>query len=229
MLHTDVHCHVLPAIDDGSRTAAESLLMARGLADLGVRRLHATPHQFRMGNDLDPAWVRDRVAALQEEFRAQGVELELHASAEHLFSERLLEALERGEPMLSWSGGENGAEECLLIELPIREPVVGVSALARRLAQRGVVPVMAHPERIQMVQRKPSLLETWRQAGWRYQLDLLSLVGGYGRHATWVSTELMRLGAYSFVGSDLHRPSQLQSLARAHDRFRQLAGAEIDA
>jgi protein-tyrosine phosphatase len=220
-LDVDVHCHLLPAVDDGSRTVAESLEMARALAGLGVRRLHVTPHQFRFGLDWTPEEVARRVADLGAELERGGVSLELVPAGEHMFGERLLTAIERGERLLTWGPDGPGAPAALLVELPLREPVVAVEAVARLLLRRRVRPVMAHPERVESVIADVARVRGWRAAGWEFQLDLLSLAGSYGRGATRTAEWLLGEGIYGWLGSDLHRSSQLPALERAHALLRE--------
>ena len=194
MPRTDYHAHLIPGIDDGSRTRAETLIMARGLADLGVETLHLTPHQFRFGNDLEPDEIRAKTAEIQGWLDEAGIALALRASAEHLYGERLVDAVTSGEELLTWSepDGDGGLRACLLVELPLRDPVVGVGALADACSARGIVPVMAHPERVILVQDDPGRVTRWAEHGWRFQLDLLSLAVGYGRTAKHVARRLLK-------------------------------------
>lgn len=219
-LALDVHCHILPGCDEGSRSLAESVLMARELAALGVRRVHATPHQFRFGNARTLADVEARVGDTRRELERNGVDLEVVASAEHLFGERLFEAIEAGEALITWTTPLAADVPRVLIELPLRDPVVGVESLARRLRQAGIQPVMAHPERVQSVIGDPGRTSAWRAAGWEFQLDLLSLADTYGRDVRATAERLLAAALYDFLGSDLHRTVQLPDLVRAHERLR---------
>jgi len=230
MLATDVHCHLLPGLDHGCRNRGEALIMAKALARLGVKHVHVTPHQFRFGNELDPDDVRARTEELQQWIRALGVSLEVRPGAEHFYGERLLDAIVHGEELLTWPCvSEEGIGEYLLVELPLREPVVGVPNLARRLARRGICAVMAHPERMLSVQRNAGHVDPWIESGWKLQLDLLSLAGNYGPGPRRVAQGLLQSGAYAFAGSDLHRPMELASLSKAHNLFRQWSATETDA
>jgi protein-tyrosine phosphatase len=230
MLATDVHCHLLPGLDHGSRNRAESMIMAKALARLGVETVHVTPHQFRWDIDLTPDDVRARTEALQAQLTEAGIALTLAPGAEHYYSERLFDAVEGGEELLTWTRPvAEGPSELLLVELPAADPVVGVGRLASRLAERGIVPVMAHPERIHVVQHDPLRAARWIDEGWLLQLDLMSLASTYGRPARRVARWLLAEGHYAFAGSDLHRPSQLRDLERAHAAFRAQAPLETDA
>jgi len=219
VLALDVHCHILPGCDEGSRSAAESMLMGRELASLGVRRVHATPHQFRFGHERTAVDVETRVSETRRDFERHGISLELVASAEYLYGERLFEAVDAGEALITWTTPDADIRR-VLIELPLRDPVVGVESLGRRLLRAGVRPVMAHPERVLSVIADSARTALWRAAGWEFQLDLLSLSGTYGRDARATAEQLLEAGFYDFVGSDLHRSVQLPDLVRAHERLR---------
>lgn len=230
MLTTDVHCHLLPGVDHGSRSRADTMIMAGTLADLGVRRVYATPHQYRFGIDLTRADISTRCEEVQGWLDAAGIELDVSPGAENYYSERLWDALDADEELVTWSAAdEDEAAELLLVELPTGDAVVGVGNLAHRLASRGIRPVMAHPERIEMIQRNPERVRRWIDGGWRMQLDLLSLVRAYGRNAEQLARWLLEEGHYAFVGSDLHRTSQVASLRAAHAAYRSLVPGGGDA
>jgi tyrosine-protein phosphatase YwqE len=93
---------------------------------------------------------------------------------------------------------------------------VGVRRFGAALLDRGLVPVLAHPERAPGLAREERRAEGWRAAGWRLQLNLLSLVGRHGAEAQRVAASLLAEGLYDFAGSDLHRPGDLDALRRAH-------------
>jgi tyrosine-protein phosphatase YwqE len=223
-LATDIHCHLLPGVDDGSRTLAESVVMARSLADMGVKRLSVTPHQFRFGLDWTPAQVAARVSEVRAELERHGISIELVPAAEHLFGERLLTAIERQVGLITWGASGETRRPNILVELPLRDPVVGVETVARLLVRHGLRPVMAHPERVESVIEDPSRLDPWQAAGWEFQLDLLALSGSYGRKAEQTAELLLDEGRYSWLGSDLHRSSQVPALERAHARLRARLG-----
>lgn len=222
-LVNDVHCHLIPGVDEGSRTFGESLQMARALERLGVTAVHATPHQFRFGNDRSSDELRHLTGALVEHLRSAGVGLRVVPGAEYLLGERLLDALDRDEDLLTWSRvSEDGAARCVLVELPLRAPVVNVDRIATLFVRRGLEPVMAHPERVAALADDPHRIRAWHEAGWRFQLDLLSLSETYGPVPAALADLFLSQGLYDHVGSDLHRASQLDDLEAAHATLRAL-------
>ena len=215
----DFHSHLIPGVDDGSHDSVETIAMARALASLGVRRVHLTPHQFRMGNEfseLDLMRLTDNVWRL---LARAGVQIEVVRSAEYFYGERFMRAVYAGEDLITF---DRDAERCVLVELPLERPVIGVGRTGHLLLQRGVRPVMAHPERRRRLFRVPDRIERWRNAGWLFQLNLLSLVGSYGREACDNARVMIRHGLCDLTGSDLHRPHQIDALCQAYREFASL-------
>jgi protein-tyrosine phosphatase len=217
VLSTDFHTHLMPGVDDGSRSPVETIAMARGLQELGVERVYLTPHQYKLDNHLELLDVQRNTDEVWRVLARADVELEVCRGAEYYYGEELLDALAGGAELITfaWDG-----EECLLVELPMTQPVVGVGRVGEALVRRGVRPVMAHPERTSGLDREFERVERWRDAGWRMQLNLLSLVGRHGREAEDLAHLLLEDGFYDCVGSDLHRPAELEWLRQAHDAFR---------
>lgn len=226
MLAADIHSHLMPGVDDGSRSPVETVAMARGLADLGVRRVYLTPHQFRLGNSFSPAELQRRTADVARLLQGAGIPLEVRSGAEHFYGEELLDAIAGGADLATfdWEG-----ERCLLVELPLHQPAVGVRRVGEALLRRGIGPVLAHPERTAGLSRDYDRARGWHDAGWRFQLNLLSLVGRHGREAQEVSRALLGEGLYDFAGSDLHRPSELAWLRGAREALRELSPQEVRA
>ena len=212
LLRTDIHAHLVPAVDDGSRGPADTVEMLRGLVALGVERVHATPHQFRFRNEFTVEELEGQAATVRLLAREAGLEIEIVAGAEHYFSERLLDAVQSEEPLCTF---DSAGETHLLIELPLNQPAAGVRRMGSLLVGRGIRPVMAHPERL--VPRFASIerIRDWIAHGWKLQLNLPSLAGGHGLEAEAAARELIAAGEYAFTGSDLHRPSELDALMRA--------------
>jgi len=226
MLAADIHSHLMPGVDDGSRSPVETVAMARGLSELGVRRVYLTPHQFRLGNSFEAGELRRRTDDVARLLAGAGIPLEVRCGAEHYYGEELLDAVRgRGELVpFDWEG-----ESCLLVELPLHQPAVGVRRVGEALLKRGIRPVLAHPERTAGLSRDYDRARGWREAGWRFQLNLLSLVGRHGPEAEEISKALLGEGLYDFAGSDLHRPAELRHLREAHDAFRALSLREVRA
>src|SRR3954469_11347801 len=102
-LQVDMHLHLLPGIDDGSRDIATSLELIRGLKALGYRKLITTPHIMWDMYRNTPTIVRDKLALVQAATKEAGIDIEIHAAAEYFLDEHVDELLDRKEPLLTIS------------------------------------------------------------------------------------------------------------------------------
>ncbi len=193
----DLHCHLLPGIDDGPATVEESLAMARAAAELGTRTIVATPHvSWRYDNGPDAiSQLAGTVAASLED---AGIELGVVAGAE-LAMTRLaeLEAPDRSRLLL-------GDGPWLLLECPFSAVLSGVEPLVLELEEEGHRVVIAHPERCQGFQRDAALLERLVQGGALVSITASSLVGGFGERVRRFTHELVDAELVHNVASDAH-------------------------
>ncbi|MDT8421857.1 MAG: CpsB/CapC family capsule biosynthesis tyrosine phosphatase [Desulfuromonadales bacterium] len=219
----DYHCHLLPGIDDGARNLEEALAMARLLAAAGFVSVHCTPHRIRGLYDTAPEMVRSRVAELQSELTRGGIELQLRAGMEYYLDEYFPAALEDPLPL--------GDSRLLLVEAPPNAHPLMVQENIFLAVRKGFVPLFAHPERVSFLapdeKRRGFLglfkgqgfaahsiagnsrLETLRQQGCRFQGNLGSFAGYYGRDVQRRAKFFQQTGLYDCFGSDGHRPEPL--------------------
>jgi protein-tyrosine phosphatase len=194
----DIHCHVLPGLDDGPRTPEESLALCRALTEDGITTVVATPHQLgRYDRRNAGNVIRAAVQTLRATLAAEGVPLKLRAGADVRVDERILALVTSGE-VLTIGGGPY-----LLLELP-HETYIEPTPLIRLLGARGVRVIVTHPERHEVVRAKPQLVGPWLQAGAMLQLTAGSLVGAFGSKAAAAAWRWLDAGNASFVATDAH-------------------------
>ncbi len=215
----DVHCHVLPGVDDGAPDLAASLDFLRLAAASGTAEIIATPHQHpgRYPNDAATLGrAHDVLQAAIAEARASGESLPaVHLGAEvHL--DAGLPALVAAGERLRLAGGA-----CLLLELPDMFPIKAIEELVFELQVAGVVPVLAHPERIGQFLRQPEQLRGLVERGAIGQATGSSVAGVFGEPCRAVTEQWLREGLLHVVASDAH-----DLVRRTPDLSR--AAAELD-
>ncbi len=195
----DLHCHLLPGLDDGAVSMESSVEMARQLVDAGVSTVAPSPHYGEgPGGDV-PVEAATRVRELlQERLRREGLELELLPNAEHHISPALFERVDRGEVVPL-----GGRGRWLLVELPW-SPVPNAEDILFRLQMKGYRLLLAHPERCGYLE--PRSVERLVERGVKLQIELGSWVGVYGRRAQKRARRFGDRGLAHVVASDLHRP-----------------------
>lgn len=210
----DLHCHILPGIDDGAKSFEESVLMCRLAADDGCSGMVATPHQ-RRGDWWNTD--RDHLAALADELQDRvpaGFRVylggEIHVDSE-LLSE--VEQLPAGGGILPLAGSSY-----LLIEFDMDDTARDAIHLVHELVVAGWRPVLAHPELIPWLAADPGLVERLVSLGALTQVTAMSVTGDFGRRPQADSLGLIEAGLAHFLASDSHglrrRPPGLSRAAQ---------------
>ena len=216
----DLHCHYVPGIDDGASSPADGLAMLRGLSALGFARVLATPHTRPGMFDNTAETISQAFAQFKSSLPAGEALPELSLSSEHYFDEVVFQRLLTGQG-LPYPGGKAVLLEFYQIDFP---PTIQHRLFDLRT--RGLLPVIAHPERYQCLWRSPEILEKLVDSGSAALLDVAALVGKYGRKTQDCAEVLLERGLYHAACSDAHRPSDVAEVARGIERLRELYGPE---
>ena len=200
----DCHSHVLPGVDDGSRTLDESLDMLRLLQDEGVQRVIATSHIYpgRFPNEREN--LQPVFDTLVESASAAGLTIELELGAEHYLDDSLGPRVESGQHI------EFGPERYVLFETHTFDQVpTSLFTTVATMRDRGLTPLMAHVERYQYLSGAEGweVIEDLRAIGVKFQVNRTIgkiNVPGEGRRGRMLE-KLARSGYIDEVGSDLHR------------------------
>lgn len=199
----DIHCHLLPGLDDGSRSPEMTLKMARMAVAEGTKEIVCTPHCTAGSPDLHGriGRIRKAVEVLNDVFSQLQLPLKLHPGMELLCNDRLEQTLEAGD-LLPLAESKH-----LLMEFNFDTPLSRIERAASLVQQAGCIPVLAHPERYTAVWRNPDCLEVWHYAGYVLQLDKDSILGRFGSHCARTADWALRHGVADTVGSDAHDPT----------------------
>ena len=191
----DVHCHLLPGVDDGFATAEKSLHALKKLEEKGVRKMILTPHFMKDYPEND----RERIMAKFEAFKAEAAAasgIELRLAAEYMLDARFPEHFKQGFLTLDKAGTH------VLCETSYLMYEHGITEMLYDIMCDGLQPVIAHPERYQYANKANYI--RWKDKRYKFQLNLLSLGGAYGDPAYAKSHEMLKNGMYDYVGSDMH-------------------------
>jgi protein-tyrosine phosphatase len=199
----DLHCHVLPGIDDGPDTVQESIALARGARADGIRTIAATPHLDWDHPGVDSRRIRNAVRALQARLDIAGVDVSVVPGAE-IAAVRAVELDDAELGALSLGGGG-----WLLLECPLLATLApGFVHAARSLMGRGHRVILAHPERCPIFLRSPELLIELVAEGMVTQVTAGALNRRFGRTVRDFARLLMDRNAVHVVASDAHGPNR---------------------
>ncbi|MEO1498849.1 MAG: CpsB/CapC family capsule biosynthesis tyrosine phosphatase [Planctomycetota bacterium] len=215
----DIHCHLLPGIDDGAADLAASLAMARLQVASGVSHVVVTPHQLGAFAHNEGDAIRTATTALQAEFDKQEIPLRVSPGADVRIEDGMMEKLDSGEVL---SLGDH--QRHVLLELP-HELYFPLEPVLDGLAQRGMVGVLSHPERNAGLLKEPSLIEPLVEAGCLMQVTAGSLLGAFGSSSQAMAESMAKAGLIHFLATDAHSPRRRKpALGEAMTRAADLVG-----
>ena len=211
----DLHCHLLPGIDDGPATGAEALRLCRLAVADGITHAITTPHIHpgRWANTTQS--IATACARLRRELHRREIPLQVGFAAEVRLTDAILHQVEGGE--IPFYGDVDGFQ-VMLLEFPHGQIIPGSDKLVRWLLQRNIRPLIAHPERNRQVMKDPALLQPFIEAGCWLQLTAGSVLGDFGERALAVARQLLDDDVVTVLASDGHNSvARPPALAEAFD------------
>jgi protein-tyrosine phosphatase len=196
----DIHCHILPGLDDGSSSIEESVEMAEQAWEQGITDIIATPHVIL---DADNAPTREailkKVQLINGELEDRSISVRIHSGAE-LFVDSLIPSLfDKSEVSTLADGGKY-----VMMELPLGGIPLYLQSIIFGLTTRGVTPVIAHPERNWQVSEDPNILLNLIHKGCLAQANAGSFSGVFGSRTIKTVRILLEHNMLHFIGSDAH-------------------------
>ena len=196
----DLHNHIIPGLDDGSKSLEMSLKMLRCAAEQGITDVVNTVHfqTSRLdGITFEYDFVKTKVDELQRELDSSGIPIKLHFSAEVFYLPNLMEL--KDNPLLTFGHGKY-----MLVEFPFEQVPNGCHEVFFQLKMAGVTPILAHPERIKPIQKDLSIVRKFIRGGCVIQVDAGSVTGSLGSASEIAALEIIKQGACHLIGSDVH-------------------------
>ena len=222
---TDIHSHLLPGVDDGFRTADDSLKAIGLMAASGCRELVLTPH---LNPDVYPGTGEPRHREVYERFCGlipPELGVTTHLAAEYMvvkgFEDRVSA---HADELLVYPDGS------VLVEMSYYYRSQNMEQTLFELSMAGLKPILAHPERYLYMADTLSDFDRFVEMGCRLQMNAMSLTGMYGTQSMKILDHLLRHRMYSFIATDLHSLPQLERIQHFRPGFfqrRKLAAAGL--
>lgn len=209
----DLHCHILPNVDDGAKSIDESIEMAKIAERDGITKIVATPHFNDYYYSLNREEIKNKISYLQKVFEERGIKIELFIGAEYYLNPSM--SLRISEEVLITV---NNNERYCLIEFPFRDLPSYVENFILQIMISGITPVLMHPERNEVIIKKPERLETFVKKGVIVAINGGSLLGEHGSGSRKTAEKLLKMGLVHILASDAHsvdsRPPKLSGAFR---------------
>lgn len=206
---TDIHCHLLPCLDDGPADWADFLALSRLAVADGIGTVVVTPHQLGRFEHVAADDIRRVTRQAQRQLDTSGIPLVLLPGAEVRVREGLVELVRAGSLCTL---AEHGAH--LLLELP-SSLCLPLGRLLYQLDADGVCAILSHPERHRSLMQNIETLRAWVQQGCLVQIGAASVVGDFGRATQQACRRLLDQRLVHFVASDAHHPDRRPPRMRA--------------
>ena len=202
---TDIHCHIIPGVDDGSPDVEHSLELVERMQRWGIKRIIASPHVTQTTFENDASTIDPAFNELKDALQKQGNGLQLSHSAEYRIDDLFLQRLANND---LWLLPDNH----ILIENSFIQEPWNLDQLVFDLQVKGLQPILAHPERYAYYYTKQERYAELHNNGLAFQINLLSLAGAYGKGEQKFAEYLIKEGLVDFIGTDLHRRSHADKI-----------------
>lgn len=205
----DMHSHLIPAIDDGSQSLEESIVLIEGLHSFGYKKIITTPHIMFPGFENGPETILPGLELLRKELKARNIPVEIDAAAEYYYNEHFFEKIEQND-LMCFSGNK------VLFELPTMNAPIDLRETVFKLTSNGYVPVLAHVERYPyLYEHGLDEFEYLRSMGVLLQVNIGTFVGVYKEQLKFIAYKLAEKEMIDLIGTDLHNERHLGYLDKA--------------
>jgi len=220
-LVTDMHCHLLPLVDDGSKSLEESLDVLETMSQVGFKEVKLTPHfQSPRFPNTEPD-ILERYKNFCAEVEANSKDRTLPALCGISGEYRIDDGFDEHQALdniltYHFSDPKRGSEKgLLLIEFSLHQKRMGLDETIFQCQMNGYDIILAHPERYPYFDRHSEMLEQFKEQGIFFQVNILSLDGFYGEAAQRKAFEFIEQGWVEFLGTDMHNVMYAQALRHA--------------
>ncbi|MDT0539471.1 CpsB/CapC family capsule biosynthesis tyrosine phosphatase [Croceitalea sp. P059] len=203
----DIHNHILPGIDDGAKTAEESIDLIKGFGEFGVKDFICTPHIMHNYYENTPKTIKKSYKKLKKVLKEEKYDVKLTYAAEHMIDDNFEHILVK-DKILPLNSNH------LLIEMSYLQPSINFDVSIQKIQSKQFFPVFAHPERYQYLNCDYEKYEYYKSKGLKFQMNLLSLSNYYGKEINKTALKLLNDGLYDFIGSDVHNSRHLSSIRK---------------
>lgn len=217
---TDIHCHILPGVDDGSPDVQTSVELVERMKSWGISRIIATPHITESSFENTPETLDPALDALKSELAKREISIDLSRSSENRIDDYFRTQLGAGNIMPY-------PNNYILVENSFIQEPWQLDQFLFDLKLKGYRPILAHPERFfYYFEEHPNRYDELHRAGNLFQINVLSLAGGYTKKEKKAAEKLIEKGYVDFLGTDLHNhrhADTIDTYLRSKDASRHFA------
>lgn len=200
-----MHSHLIPGVDDGAPDLGVSVNLIRDMQELGFESIVTTPHIMSDLYPNTPEIILDGLEQVREALKQEGIDMPIQAAAEYLLDEGFAPKLAEGKLLTL-------KDRYVLVEMSFIAATPNLDQLLFSMQTKGYRPIMAHPERYGYFRGDLKRYQRLKDQGCLLQMNLLSLLGYYGKDVKQVALKLIKAGLYDLAGTDLHHERHSMAL-----------------
>ncbi len=201
----DLHSHLIPGIDDGSKNMEETILMLKKFADLGYKKIITTPHIMSDFYKNTPEIILGGLENVKEAIEKNSIPIQIEAAAEY-YSDFHFEELIQQKNLLTFEGNH------VLFELSFIHEPQKIKETIFNLCTEGYQPILAHVERYPYYFNRFDILDDFINRGCILQMNINSLLGQYGPQVKKMAETLIDKDLIQVIGSDCHHLGHLEMM-----------------
>lgn len=217
----DFHTHILPNIDDGSRSIEETFNLINEAKNVGFEAIISTSHYIEEYYETNAPEREVWINAIYENLQAKNIDIKLYLGNEIYISENIIKLLEEGK------ASTINDTSYVLFEMPLNVEPMNLYDVIYEMMQYKLVPILAHPERYSFVQKEPELIYDLIEKGVLMQANYGSILGIYGEKPQMIVRKFFESNMIHFLGTDVHRQNTIYpKVPEALVEIKQIVGEE---
>ena len=195
----DFHTHIIPNIDDGSKSVEETFNLLKEAQEAGFDEIISTSHYMEKYYEASEEERKTWLESIQKVLGQKGIDITLHLGSEIYLSSNIIDLLR--ERKASTIGGTN----YVLFEMPLNAKPLNLYDMIYEMQEYKLIPILAHPERYKFIKTEPELVYDLIEKGVLMQANYASILGGYGQRAQIIVRKLLECNMIHFLGTDVHK------------------------
>lgn len=199
----DFHTHILPNVDDGSKSVEETFNLIKEAESVGFDSIISTSHYIENYYESPVEERQEWINALSGALKKENINIDLYLGNEVYFSENIIKLLNENKI------AKINNSKYMLFEFSMNVKPINVYDVIYEMLQNKITPILAHPERYRFVQQDPSLIYELLDTGVLMQSNFASIIGWYGEKAEILAKKFLESNMISFLGSDVHKQNTI--------------------
>lgn len=199
----DLHSHIIFDVDDGSKSIEDSIEMILEAVEAGFTDIIATPHYMESAYEVSKPEIKQKMDKIIEILKDNNVKINIHQGNEIYISNNIVDWLNND------IASTINNSKYVLFETPMNVEPLNLLDVVYSLLENKNVPIIAHPERYEFIQKDPNKLIELIENGVLFQANYGSITGQYGKEAQKTVVKLLQNNMIHFMGTDTHRPNSV--------------------